>query len=233
MVRFPSGYLHDNHQHACRWFTRRVYRLVLLVRCSTTCSRWTSEKEQRRNAFVRFSYLVRWHLPERTDQRANSTLTGGKEIDWVRAVERAQVSDTFTGRQRWTSGDRVWAVEHPFDHSTRTVRTEEVSSFNPGSILFSTSSCFSSLSNRSYFVREYTFSWSSPNYRSRFHDKIHLADTGYWYGGATQRTVYWPINQFVTRRQAVIPQDAYKYRINLSFRWCKLSNVSFFKEYVR
>ncbi|CAF3721591.1 unnamed protein product [Rotaria sp. Silwood1] len=63
---------------------------------------------------------------------------------------------------------------------------------------------------RSYFVHEYTFIWSSTNYRTCFNDKINLIDTGYWYGGATQRTVYWPINQFVTKRQAMIPQDAYK-----------------------
>ena len=75
---------------------------------------------------------------------------------------------------------------------------------------------FSYVSKRSYFVREYSFIWSSPQYHSRFHDRINLLETGYWYGGATQRTVYWPINQFVTRRQALIPQDAYKYSVHLS-----------------
>ncbi|CAF1009773.1 unnamed protein product [Rotaria sordida] len=64
--------------------------------------------------------------------------------------------------------------------------------------------------NRSYFVHEYTFIWSSPNYRTCFNDKFNLIDTGYWYGGATQKTVYWPINEFVTKRQAMIPHDAYK-----------------------
>lgn len=66
------------------------------------------------------------------------------------------------------------------------------------------------LTNRSYSVHEYTFTWSSSNYRTRFVDKFNLIDTGYWYGGATQRTIFWPINQFVTKRQAMVPNDAYK-----------------------
>ncbi|UJR31861.1 hypothetical protein I4U23_019335 [Adineta vaga] len=65
-------------------------------------------------------------------------------------------------------------------------------------------------SKRTYFVHEYTFLWSSPSYRIRFDDKFNLIDSGYWYGGATQRTIYWPINQFVTKCQAMIPNDAYK-----------------------
>ncbi|CAF0877580.1 unnamed protein product [Adineta ricciae] len=68
----------------------------------------------------------------------------------------------------------------------------------------------SSQTKRTYFVHEYTFLWSTPSYRVRFDDKFHLNDTGYWYGGATQRTVYWPINQFVTKCQAMVPNDAYK-----------------------
>jgi hypothetical protein len=63
---------------------------------------------------------------------------------------------------------------------------------------------------RPYFVHEYTFIWSSSDYRTRFTDKFNLNDTGYWYGGATQRTVYWPINQFTTKRKAMLPNDAYK-----------------------
>ena len=65
-------------------------------------------------------------------------------------------------------------------------------------------------SKRTYFVHEYTFLWSSSNYRTRFNDKFNLKDTGYWYGGATQKTIYWPINEFVTKRQAMVPHDAYK-----------------------
>lgn len=68
----------------------------------------------------------------------------------------------------------------------------------------------SSQTKRTYFVHEYTFLWSTPSYRTRFDDKFNLNDTGYWYGGATQKTVYWPINQFVTKSQAMIPNDAYK-----------------------
>ncbi|CAF5086535.1 unnamed protein product, partial [Rotaria magnacalcarata] len=68
----------------------------------------------------------------------------------------------------------------------------------------------SCLSKQTYFVHEYTFVWSSPNYRSCFNDRFNLIETGYWYGGATQKTVYWPINQFVTKSQALIPHDAYK-----------------------
>jgi hypothetical protein len=65
-------------------------------------------------------------------------------------------------------------------------------------------------SQLTYFVHEYSFQWSSNDMRLYFHDRIHLKETGYWYGGATQRSVYWPINQFVTKRQAMVPQDAYK-----------------------
>ncbi|CAF1086019.1 unnamed protein product [Adineta steineri] len=68
----------------------------------------------------------------------------------------------------------------------------------------------SSQTKRTYFVHEYTFLWSSSHYRTRFTDKFNLTDTGYWYGGATQKTVYWPIKQFVTKSQAMIPNDAYK-----------------------
>ena len=62
----------------------------------------------------------------------------------------------------------------------------------------------------SYSVHEYTFTWLSVHHRTCFRDRILLNETGNWYGGATQRTVYWPINQFVTKRQPLIPSDAYK-----------------------
>lgn len=65
-------------------------------------------------------------------------------------------------------------------------------------------------SKRTYIVHEYTFTWSSPNYRTRFNEKINLDTSGHWYGGATQKTVRWPINECVTKRQAMIPNDAYK-----------------------